>query len=61
MTLDRNRLPTRLTRVMAPTGGVRRDDRGTGRMVLTRKTNEDQVEVPGMNNQGDRYVPEHFT
>jgi len=60
MTLDRNCLPTRLTRVMAPTGGVRGDDRGTRRMALTCEANEDQVEVPGVNDQGDRHVPERL-
>jgi len=30
------------------------------RGVLARETNEDQVEVPRVNNQGDRRVPEHF-
>jgi len=29
-------------------------------MVLAREANEDQVEVPGVNDQGDRYVPERF-
>jgi len=48
---------------MAPIGGVKKKKErifGTRRIVLTRETNEDQVEVPGVNDQGDRYVSEHF-
>lgn len=29
-------------------------------MALTREANEDQVEVPRVNDQGDRYIPGHF-
>lgn len=29
-------------------------------IVLTREANEDQVKVAGVNDQGDRHVPEWF-
>lgn len=29
-------------------------------MALARVTDEDQVEVPRVNDKGDRYVPKHF-
>jgi hypothetical protein len=31
-----------------------------GRVALTHEANEDQVEVPGVNDQCDRHVPEYF-
>ena len=39
---------------------MRGDDRRTRRMALARVTDEDQVEVPRMNDKRDRYVPERF-
>ena len=40
-------------------GCEKKGDRRTRRVVLARETNEDQVEVSGVNNQGDWHVPEH--
>lgn len=30
------------------------------RVAFTREANKDKVEVPGVNDQGDRHVPEYF-